>query len=263
MRFPRKLPGMALTADKFFTATITGRREFSHDLWAITVNPGGPFTFTAGQYATLGADGASGHVERAYSIVSSPNEPELEFFVELVPEGALTPLLYRLNVGDTLSLRKAPKGRFLIEIGSSVAEHLFLCTVTGVAPFLSLIRTLARDWREGRFTGDRRLYLIQGASLSSELGYREEIERFASELPWLTYVPTVSRPWDDPDWKGETGRVDDVIRKYADQWCPDPARAMAHLCGHPSMIEHGKAILARCGWTKDHLKEESYFVLPR
>ena len=46
--------------------------------------------------------------------VSSPNEPELEFFVELVPEGALTPLLYRLNVGDTLSLRKAPKGRFLI-----------------------------------------------------------------------------------------------------------------------------------------------------
>ena len=151
MRFPRKLPGMALTADKFFTATITSRREFSHDLWAITVNPGGPFTFTAGQYATLGADGVSGHVERAYSIVSSPNEPELEFFVELVPEGALTPLLYRLNVGDRLSLRKAPKGRFLIEIGSSVADHLFLCTVTGVAPFLSLIRTLARDWREGRF----------------------------------------------------------------------------------------------------------------
>jgi len=95
------------------------------------------------------------------------------------------------------------------------------------------------------------------------LGYREEIEAFARELPWFTYVPTVSRPWDDPDWKGETGRVDDVIRKYADQWCPDPARAMAHLCGHPSMIEHGKAILGRRGWTKEHLKEESYFVLPR
>ena len=29
------------------------------------------------------------------------------------------------------------------------------------------------------------------------------------------------------------------------------------------MIEHGKAILGRRGWTKNHLKEESYFVLPR
>ena len=261
--FARTLPEMALTADKFFTATVTSRREISHDLWAICVNPGGPFTFTAGQYATLGADGASGHVERAYSIVSSPHEPELEFFVELVPEGALTPLLYPLNVGDTLSLRKMAKGRFLIEIAAGPADHLFLCTVTGVAPFLSLIRTLARDWREGRFSGDRRLYLIQGASLSSELGYREEIESFARELPWLTYVPTVSRPWDDPDWAGETGRVDDVIRKYADQWFPDPSRGMAHLCGHPGLIDHGKAILGRRGWTKDRLKEESYFVLPR
>ena len=254
---------MAPAGDKFFTATITSRREISHDLWAIRVAPGGQFSFIAGQYATLGADGASGHVERAYSIVSSPHEPELEFFVELVPEGALTPLLYRLNVGDTLSIRKAAKGRFLLDVAAGPADHLFLCTVTGVAPFLSLVRALAREWREGRFNGDRRLFLIQGASRSSEFGYREEIEEFARELPWLTYVPTVSRHWDDPDWSGETGRVDDVIRKYADQWCPDPARAMAHLCGHPSMIEHGKAILGRRGWTKDRLKEESYFVLPR
>ena len=44
------------------------------------------------------------------------HEPELEFFVELVPEGALTPLLFPLNVGDTVSLRKMAKGRFLIRI---------------------------------------------------------------------------------------------------------------------------------------------------
>jgi hypothetical protein len=53
-----------------------------------------------------------------------------------------------------------------------------------------------------------------------------------------------------------------VIRKYADQWIPDPTVAMAHLCGHPSMIEHGKAILGRRGWPKNRLKEESYFILP-
>lgn len=273
---------MAVPADKFLTATITSRREISADLWAIRVDTGAPFPFAAGQYATLGVAGSDGLVERAYSIASSPYEPELEFFIELVPAGALTPLLYRLDVGDTLSVRKAPKGRFLIDVSTSPAEapeprlpavahsakagapknHLFLCTVTGVAPFLSLLRTLAQDARDGKPQGDRRLFLIEGASRSSELGYNDELEQLARELPWLTYVPTVSRPWDDPGWSGEIGRVDDVIRKYADQWFADPTLGMAHLCGHPSMIEHGKAILGRRGWPKNHLKEESYFVLP-
>ena len=252
---------MPTSPDKFFTATITSRTDFSEDLWAICVEPGGPFSFAAGQYATLGAAGSERLVERAYSILSSPYEPELEFFIELVPEGELTPRLHTLNVGDTLSIRRAAKGRFLHEVMTGTTDHLFLCTVTGVAPFLSLARTLVRDWRAGTFTGDRRLFLVQGASRSSELGYREELERLAGEVPWLTYVPTVSRPWDDAGWRGETGRVDDVIRKYADQWFPAGADATAHLCGHPAMIEHAKAILSRRGWPKERLKEESYFVL--
>ena len=279
---------MAVSADKFLTATITSRREISADLWAIRVDTGAPFPFAAGQYATLGLAGPDGLIERAYSIASSPYEPELEFFIELVPAGALTPLLYRLHVGDTMSVRKAPKGRFLIDVSTGPAEapasaprataspesrapspesrapkdHLFLCTVTGVAPFLSLVRTLAQDARDGKPPSDSRLFLIEGASRSSELGYNDELEQLARELPWLTYVPTVSRPWDDAGWSGEVGRVDDVIRKYADQWIPDPMRGMAHLCGHPSMIEHGKAILGRRGWPKNRLKEESYFILP-
>jgi ferredoxin/flavodoxin---NADP+ reductase len=257
---------MAVPADKFLTATITSRREISADLWAIRVDTGVPFPFSAGQYATLGVAGPAGLIERAYSIASSPYEPELEFFIELVPAGALTPLLYHLQVGDTLSVRKTAKGRFLTDVSAAKSEvpndHLFLCTVTGVAPFLSLVRTLAQDARDGKPLSDRRLFLIEGASRSSELGYNEELEQLARDLPWLTYVPTVSRPWDDPGWSGEVGRVDDVIRKYADQWFADPAQGMAHLCGHPSMIEHGKAILGRRGWPKNRLKEESYFVLP-
>src|SRR6185503_16169232 len=117
--------------------------------------------------------------------------PQLEFFIELVPEGELTPRLHTLNVGDTLSIRRAAKGRFLHDVMTGTTDHLFLCTVTGVAPFVSLVRTLVRDWRAGTFTGDRRLFLIQGASRSSDLGYREELEAIAAEMPWLTYVPTV------------------------------------------------------------------------
>ena len=133
--------------------------------------------------------------------------------------------------------------------------------MTGVAPYVSYVRTLRKDWAEGKFTGEHKLFIIQGASRSCELGYLDELQSLAAELPWLTYVPTISRPWDDPAWTGETGRVDDMIRKYTDQWSLDTSTTSAYLCGHPEMIEHGKAILKRRGWKKEAVKEEVYFII--
>ena len=177
-----------------------------------------------------------------------------------MPQGELTPLIYKLRPGDTLTARKVAKGRFTLDTTTGRTHHLLLCTVTGIAPFVSFARGLLTDWKEGRFKGEHTLYVVHGASLSREFGYRDEMERIAAEVPWLTYVPTVSRPWDDPDWTGETGRVDDLIRKYADQWGLDTSTTTAYLCGHPEMVEHGKAILRRRGWKKEALKEEVYFL---
>jgi len=41
--------------------------------------------------------------------------------------------------------------------------------------------------------------------------YREEMEKYAAESAVFNYISTISRPWEDPDWKGETGRVDDLV----------------------------------------------------
>ncbi len=160
-----------------------------------------------------------------------------------------------------MTARKVAKGRFTLDTASGRTNHLLLATVTGVAPYVSFVRSLRKDWVEGKFAGEHKLFIIQGASRSCELGYLAELEQLAGELPWLTYVPTISRPWDDPEWSGETGRVDDIIRKYTDQWSLDPGATSAYLCGHPDMIEHGKAILKRRGWKKEALKEEVYFII--
>ena len=100
---------MAPSADKHYLARILERRDISPDLWILRVDPGGPFEFRAGQYATLGIEQDSKRTERAYSIVSSPYEDSLEFFFELVPQGALTPDLSRLHKGDALLCRKIAK----------------------------------------------------------------------------------------------------------------------------------------------------------
>ncbi len=251
---------MVTNDEKFFRARIVRRADFAPDLWMIRVHPGGQLAFSPGQYATLGVQNGDRRIERPYSIVSSPREEEIEFFFELVPDGALTPLLHRLQTGDEMLMRKAAKGRFTLDTVSGRRNHFLVCTVTGIAPFVSYARTLHREWQEGKFTGDHKLYLLNGASRSWEFGYRAELQAIANQVPWLTYVPTISRPWEDPDWRGETGRVDDLIRKYADQWNLTPADTTVYLCGHPDMIEHGKGILKRAGFAKENLREEVYWV---
>jgi hypothetical protein len=87
-----------------------------------------------------------------------------------------------------------------------------------------------------------------------------EAIRQSAEVDWLTYIPTVSRPWEDTTWKGETGRVDDLVRKYTDSWGLAGDSTTAYLCGHPSMIENTKGILKRHGWEAGAIREEAFFV---
>ena len=55
-------------------------------------------------------------------------------------------------------------------------------------------------WNYERAEGDPR-----------EFGYREELERLAAEVPWFKFVATINRPWEDAAWKGETGRVHNLV----------------------------------------------------
>jgi ferredoxin/flavodoxin---NADP+ reductase len=252
---------VAPSPGKHYQAHILERRDVSPDLWIIRIDPGGPFEFRAGQFATLGFENEGKRVERAYSIVSSPYEKFLEFFVELVPHGNLTPGLHRLGKGDALLCRKIAKGRFTLDLRSGRTNHLLVSTVTGIAPFVSFVRTLYRDWKnaDSVMPGNHKLFCLHGASRSLEFGYREELERFSNEVLWFKYIPTVSRPWEDSHWKGETGRADDLLRKYADAWGLQPDATTCYLCGHPRMVENARGILLRAGWKNEAVFEEVYF----
>src|ERR1700680_2263894 len=163
MKWPmeEKMSTVAAT-DRHYTARIIERRDLSEDLWLIRVDPAGPFQVKAGQYATLGVDYADKRIERAYSIVSSPCEEGLEFFIELVPKGELTPHLYKLQLRDTMLCRKVAKGRFTLDVRSGRTQHLLLATVTGIAP-LATCAPMYKDWQSGNnpMPGNHKLYCLQ------------------------------------------------------------------------------------------------------
>jgi ferredoxin--NADP+ reductase len=241
-----------------YPAELIERKDVSASLAVFRFLAAEHPSFTAGQYATIGVVGDGDMIERPYSIVSSPYERFLEFFVELVPGGDLTPKLWDLELGSNIFIRRRIVGH--LNLAPIVKRHLMLATVTGVAPFVSILRTQQIERRRGKASDDRFL-LIHGASREADFGpYLSELEEF-SQAGSFTYIPTISRPWEEPNWKGETGRVEDVVRKHADKNEFDHTNSVAYACGHPRMVENVTDILTRAGFRKDQIREEEYFKL--
>jgi len=240
------------------SAELIERREVSANLAVLRFLVAERPSFTAGQFATIGINADGDVIERPYSIVSSPHQPFLEFFVELVPGGSITPKLWELKLGSTILVRRRIVGQLILD--ATVNRHLMVATVTGVAPFVSILRTQQID-RERGAASNHQFVVIHGTSHSADFGPSlSELEEL-SRAGWLRYIPTVSRPWAEPNWKGETGRVEDIVRKHADQLGFDHSNSVAYACGHPQMIANVKDILERARFLKDQLREEEYFTL--
>ena len=222
-------------------AKVVHRTDISEDLMVIKLEPqAGRFEFKPGQYCTLGREG----VERAYSIVSAPYEEELEIFVELVPDGELTPKMWEMQVGDIMSLRPRAKGLFLLD--EEVHHHFMLATVTGVGPFVSMIRQYLHEGRHGH-----KFYLLLGASYADELTYDAELSDLSQQHPdCIRFVPTVSRPAEarNSGWLGAKGRVNTIAEEYLSSFNLPKEDARVYACGHPGMIADVKEQVVPQGW---------------
>ena len=243
------------------TARIVRRRDCTDDLFLLWLEPSVEFHFTPGQYITIGAGG----IERPYSIASAPYETTIELFVEYVLPaygGKLTPLLYAQHVGDRLTMRPKAKGRFTRRAG--VTNHVMVATVTGVAPYVSMIRQFIHERESCPESVDRsRFFVLQGASHHDEFVYDIELRRLSGHYPELMqYACSVSRPWADRNasWTGPTGRINLLIEEHLERWRLPKADTLVYLCGNPGMIEAASSRLLPTGWSV--LAEQFWHLRP-
>ena len=249
---------------KLLNATIAAREDLTRELAVVRVAPdAGVPDFKPGQYATLGVlpDPASDQAKkkglarlvlRPYSISSTPLDREaIEFYLALVPEGALTPRLWHMCPGDRVYLAPKCKGKFTLDDVPADRDLVMIATGTGLAPFVSMLRTY-RD--TGRW---RRAVLVHGTRLAADLGFRRELEQLVARDETVTYLPTCSR---EPtpsgkatDWYGLRGRVNAAIEQNAFRDLAgidlSPDTCHVFLCGNPAMIDEVTADLVARGFT--------------
>ena len=249
-------------------ARVTQRTEITPGLLILRVAPVGWTLpeFIPGQYTVLALPGSARRCEtaeaevqppdpqkfirRAYSIASSSHEKEyLEFFISLVRSGALTPRLFALKLGDPLWLSPKATGMFTLKDVSEDKNLVFIATGTGLAPYMSILRTYLEADKPRKFA------VLHGAYHSWDLGYRQELFTLQRFCRNFTYLPIINDPQGElVPWKGPSGIVQDLWKggaiKAAWGFQPTPENTDVFLCGNPAMIESVTALLKGEGFAE-------------
>jgi len=188
-------------------------------------------------------------VRRAYSIASPPREKRwLEFYIVSVDQGALTPSLFNLGIGDRLFMDPKIKGHFTLHDVPAGKRLVTVSTGTGLAPFLSMYQQY-RDL-PGRF---EQFVFIHGVRVEEDLGYRAMLEKLTHDDPRVVYIPAVTRAPEGSSFTGYRGRVTTLFSDGAYQsitGCKlNPETDHVFLCGNPAMIDQlEKELVERDGF---------------
>jgi ferredoxin--NADP+ reductase len=214
--------------------------------------------FQAGQFVRIALDIGGERVARPFSFVNPPDDPVLEFYGVIVPEGPLSPRLAKLRAGDALQVASNPAGFLVLSEVPDTRTLWLIATGTGIAPYLSILRTEA-PWR--RF---REVVLVHAARHARELVYREMIAGLGEGK--LRYVTLVSR---EAAPGSLAGRIPAAVRdgrlERAAGLALSAETSHVLLCGNPGMLRDTTAALVERGMRKHrrrtpgHITVESFW----
>lgn len=247
-----------------YNGTIVYKKMVHSDLMIFRVKTDFPRpNYSAGQYCALGlgyweprAEGCQDEelqpemlsklVRRSYSISNSvlteqgelrdmDQDDWVEFYVVLVRENldgrvpALTPRLFKLDVGDRLNIGEKFVGHFTAEPVQPNDTVIFLSTGTGEAPHNSMLWELLRRGHQGKILAA--CCVRQAADLGYADIHKELMERYSNYkyLGLTTREPGIPKRYiQDLITEGE---LEDHLQAKL-----EPANTHIFLCGNPLMI---------------------------
>lgn len=208
------------------------------------------FPFEAGQFITFDLPIGEKRLQRwrSYSIANAPDGSNtLELCIVRSDPGFGSKFMFEeVREGSTLKF-KGPEGGFVLP--EKIEEDLvFICTGTGVAPFRSMIRDLAKSGKP-----HRNIHLIFGTREESGILYRDEFEELTRTLPGFKYDVVLSRQQNWPGWQGYVHQV------YLKEYQSVRSDVAFYLCGWSSMIDEGVAnLLVQLRYNRTQIHFELY-----
>ena len=274
-----------------YTTVCTSKTLLARGVYEFTFSKPAGFTFKPGQFILFNVPliGNPGDVQtRAFSIASTPEEPDFLFIVKIIPGGRASRWFEEaVDTGTTVTFT-GPFGNFTLA-PEQEKNLLFLATGTGMAPFRPMImqalkrtddvngasapagepppaaaaapsptpRSMLLGEGEGRKSvrgGQRKIDLIFCVKTEADLFWKDELEVMAKHHPGVHLHLTLSAP--SPSWTGHRGRVQVVtplimMNNFSD--------VTLYACGNPEMTKEVKKLAVEdWGMEKKDVHVEGY-----
>jgi ferredoxin-NAD(P)+ reductase (naphthalene dioxygenase ferredoxin-specific) len=225
--------------------------DLTHDVkrLRLQIRSGGPFYFSAGQYAKLRILPG---IEREYSMANVPfdvagSDGMLEFHVRLTPGGAASAHIHsRMQIGDEMRVSGPYGSSYLRE--KHGGGMVLIAGGSGLAPVLSIAETaLARGHTEAI-----RLYF--GVRDEPDVYCEERLHRLAKSHSNFGFHIVLSAPLHPSVHR--TGWVTDAVAQDFD----DLLGMKAYLCGPPPMVEAAIALCEAKGLELRDIHADAFYT---
>ena len=229
------------------------------------------FLFHAGQHLTLRFMIGDKDERRAYSMSSSPHEPEIAVTVKRVKGGKVSNHIHAsVKAGDTVDVLP-PQGRFFVKTDSSVRKSYYLIGAgSGITPLMSILRHVLEA--EPMST----VYLLYGSRTPEGIIFRSALDALAVRYEHQLFVTHAlsqiekktafglgglfSKKAAAPMWDGWKGRIDRaLVIRFLEEYPNNHPSAAYFLCGPGGMIETAEATLKSQGVSASEIHKE-YFT---
>lgn len=192
--------------------------------------------FHAGQFTKLALynDNTNNKkIQRAYSYLNAPSEKNLEIYIVRVINGKLSNMLYNLQSGDKVFVKKYSFGFFTINEIPNCEKLWMFATGTGIGPYFSILK-------EGKNI-DRfnHIILIHAVRYQNELVYLPLMKKLQKKYKGKLKIQTIiSR---EENTNSLTGRIPFLLKnkilekKIGLSIHPQTSHVM--LCGNPLMVK--------------------------
>ena len=225
-------------------ATLVEKKDLTHNTKLFFLQLDDSFSFIPGQFIMVNADPSDRSLSRAFSIASLPNDQNiLELCIKILPTGKVSSLLDALPLKSRLSV-KGPFGHFILR--SKEKELVFIAAGTGIAPFRSILHSLAKG------NSKTPISLFYRFKSDADKLFYGELEALKQKLPQLKIVYSVSNP--SPAWSGESVRIHECITKYI----KNPEKKDVYICGPPMMVQETIPALVGLGFNSDTIYKEAW-----
>ncbi len=230
-------------------ARLRDRVQVASDVVALSFGVADWVPHLPGQHYEVALNAPDGYrAVRNYSVASEPERRgELEFGVQLVPEGEVSPYLYGMGVGEEVEVRGPLGGYFNWDV-SMPGSLILVGGGSGVVPLLSMIRHARRQ-------GDgRSIALAVSAKTSDRIPYRDELDVYAGTGLRLLY--SVTREVRDGG-PYHSGRLDmPVLGSFLGGLLG--SMPMVHVCGPNQFVESVVEDLQALGFGSHAIKTERF-----